>query len=481
MDQLLEVGNRAVKHAEKLGAQEAEIFLYTENRTSVRLIGGVFALRGGAVKGVKGSLARIMEPWIKKKGIPMITSGVRAGIGVRAIINKAIGFSSVSSLEEKRVLEAVEEAVQIAKIIPADPNWTSLPDPMKPTGQGGIFDKRFPDIDVKQMLDVAVDCCVTAADYDKRITQTTAMTFAASTSLGIVNTRGVEAHDQGTFFMAILYTKAKSGSEEVSSGDSLFSRIFPGDLRPVALSASKKTIECFGKKALPEKYVGPVVFENISWNELFSAIFTHGISALNVQENRSVYKGKIGSQVAKENFTVIDDGTLPEGFGTGKIDDEAIPRQKTTLIEKGTLTGFLYDNYCAKRDNRPSTGNGSRQRLYGSTAYANQPEIRPTNLLIAPGSAGLEGLVGEMKNGVLVKGFLIGAFHSNIVTGDFSVTAENAFKVENGSVAYPLKACTVAGNLYEALNSITAIGNDVKCLANVVNPSVMIEKIVVAT
>jgi len=86
-----------------------------------------------------------------------------------------------------------------------------------------------------------------------------------------------------------------------------------------------------------------------------------------------------------------------------------------------------------------------------------------------------------MKNGVLIKGGLIGALHSNTVTGDFSVTAENAFKIENGTVAYPLKPCTVAGNLYEALKSIVAIGNDTKSIANVVNPSLMIENIVVAT
>ncbi len=480
MEQILEVGSKAVKHAEKLGAEEAEAFLYTENRASVKLVGGIFASRGG-VRGVKGSFARIMEPWIKRKGIPIVTSGVRAGVGMRAVINKAIGFSSVSSLEEKRVQAAAEEAVQIAKIRPADPNWVSLPDPMKQTSQGGIFDRRILDLDIKQMLDLCVDCCVIAGDVDKRIKQTMAMMIAASGSFGIVSTRGVEAYDQGTIFISAVFAKAKSAGEEVGGEDALFSRTFTKDLRHIALNASRKAIECFGRKPLPEKYVGPVIFENTSWNDLFSVIFTQGISALNVQENRSAYKGKIGNSVARENLTVTDDGTLPDGFGTTKIDDEGVPRQKTNLIEKGVLTNFLYDNYSAKRDKRESTGNGSRQRLYGSTAYANQPAIRPSNLLIAAGSVGLDGLITEMKDGVLVKGGLIGALHSNTVTGDFSVTAENAFKIENGSVAYPLKPCTVAGNLYEALKAIVAIGNDSKCFGNAVNPSLIIDKIVVAT
>lgn len=142
MEELLRVGNKAAKQAQKLGADEAEIFLYIENQASVKFVGGIFASRGGAVKGIKGSLMRIAEPWIKKKGLPIITSGTRAGVGVRATIKKAIGFSSVSSIEEKKVLGAVEEAVKIAKIRPPDPNWVSLSEPKKPTGQYGIFDKK---------------------------------------------------------------------------------------------------------------------------------------------------------------------------------------------------------------------------------------------------------------------------------------------------------------------------------------------------
>jgi len=481
MEELLEVGNKAAKHAEKLGADEAEIFLYVNNHASVKFVGGIFASRGGAVKGIKGTLARIAEPWIKKKGLPIISSGIKAGVGVRAVLKKAVGFSSVSSIEEKKVLEAVEEAVKIAKIRPPDPNWVSLPEPKKARGKGGIFDKRIADLDFEKMLNLCVDCCVTAGDFDKRITQAMMMISTASVSFGIVNTRGVEASDKGTFFTTYISTKAKSEGEEVSSGDSLFSRTFTEDLQPIAVNASKRTIECLGRKALPEKYVGPVVFENVSWNQLFSAIFASGISALNVQENRSPFKGRLGKQVAKDNIVIIDDGTLPEGFGTSKIDDEGVPKQKTTIIERGVLQGLLYDNYSAAREKRESTGNASRQRFYGTAPYANQPMIRPSNLMLEPGKGGLEELVSEVKSGVLVKGSLIGAFHSNVVTGDFSVTAENAFKIENGAVAHPLKPCTVAGNLYEALNSVVSIGNDSKTILNVTCPSVTIEKIVVST
>jgi len=330
------------------------------------------------------------------------------------------------------------------------------------------------------MLDLCADCCVIAGDFDKRITHAMAMIASTSYSFAVVNTNGIEASDKGTTFEADVGTKAKSGNEEVSSSDFIMSRTFTEDLQPVAVNASKRAIECFGKRALPEKYSGPVVFRNVCWNQLFSVIFTHGISALNVQENRSVYKGKIGNQVAKDNVSIVDDGTLPDGFGTAKIDDEGVPKQKTPIIEKGVLSNILYDNYTAKRGKSESTGNASRQ-WRAMARYAVQPMIRPSNLILLPEKGSLEELIGEVKEGVLVKGGIIGALHSNAITGDFSITADNAFKIEKGEVVFPLKACTVAGNLYEALNNVIAIGNDLKTDANVVCPSLVIDKIVVAT
>lgn len=480
MDELVEIGRKAVNHAQGLGLDEAEIFLYKENQTTVKFAGGIFASRGGAVKGLKRRFARIAEPWIKKKGLPVVTSGVRAGVGVRAVEKKAIGFTSVSSIEEKNVLEVVEQAAKIAKIRPPDPNWVSLPEAKKPLGAGGIFDERVQELDAEKMLGLCADCCAAVGDFDKRITQAAAMISASSVYLAVVNTNGLESYDRGTTFTVSVDAKAKSGNEDVGGYDILSTRSFTNDLNPLAVSVAKRTVECLGRRALSEKHVGKVVFENTSWNALFSVIFPHGISALNVQENRSIYKGNVGNQVSGENVSIVDDGTLPDGFGTAKIDDEGTPRQRTPIVENGVLANIIYDNYAAKREQRESTGNASR---LGRTSppYANQPAIKPSNLVLLPGKGDLDELLSQVKNGVLVKGSPIGALHSNVITGDFSVTADTAFKIEDGRIAHPLKACTVAGNLYGALKSIVAIGGDSKAIGNVVCPSLIVDGIVAST
>jgi PmbA protein len=480
MEPLLEIGKKAMDQAQKLGADEAEIYLCREKQASVKFIGGIFASRSGTVKGFKGSLARIGESWIKKKGLPIINSGVKAGVGIRAIVNNAIGFSSVSSIEEKEVISAAEEAVSIAKIRPPDPNWVSLYEFEQPAGQGGVFDEKVSGLSIDEMLTMAADLCVSAGDVDKRITNVMSMISATSTSFGVLNTKGVAAEDRGTAFVAYMDFKAKSGTDEVSSGDVLFSRSLK-DLHSLAVDTAHKAIESLGRKSLPEKYVGPVVFENTSWSDLFLTIFAEGISALNAQENRSVYRGKIGEQMGSAGLSIVDDGTMPDGFATAKMDDEGVPRQKTQIVEDGVLRGFLFDNYSAKRENGKSTGNASRRRAFGSAAYANQPVIRPSNLIVAPGKSSLKELLSQVGRGVFVRGGVIGAGHSNEVTGDFSVSAGTAFKVENGEIAYPLKPCTVAGNLYDAMRSVVAIGNDLKCFGNVMCPSIVFDKIVVST
>jgi PmbA protein len=481
MEQLVEIGKKAIDHAQKLGIDEAEIYLYTEKHISAKFVGGIFASRSGAVKGFKGVFARMMEPWIKKKGLPIIRSGIKAGVGIRAIANKAIGFSSVSSIAEKQVLEAVEQAIKIAKIRPPDPNWVALPEPEEPSPQGATYDEKVSDLDVDDTLRMCVDCCVAGGDFDKRIVNVMSMVLAASTSFAVVNTRGVEAFDRGTVFAVFADFKAKASGDEVSAGDFIYSRTLAKDLPSFAVSVARRAVECLGRKALPEKYVGPVVFENTSWTELFTSIFTYGVSASNVQESRSVYKGKVGEGVADEKVSVVDDGTLPDGLGTAGTDDEGVARRRTPVIEKGVLSGFLHNNYSAKRDNIESTGNASRQRTFGSVAYANQPIISPSNLILASGKGDLSALLGEVRDCVLVKGSMVGSAHSNAVTGDFSVTAGTAFKVENGAVAYPLKPCTVAGNLYGSLNAIIALGSDLKVSGNVICPSVVVDKIVVST
>lgn len=483
IEELLNIGSKAIRHAEKLGADEAEAYLSAENVTSIKYVGGIVATRGPS-KGVKAKIVRLLEPWLKKKGIIFMNRGVKAGVGVRAVIDKSSGFASVSSIEEKSVLKAVEEAINIAKIRPPDPNWKSLPDPKKPTGTGGIFDQKLVDMDPAQVLSLSAECCVAAADFDKRVTQAISGVWAMTSYVGVVNSRGVEVGNKGTLFVGFIEAKAREGDDEVSSSEQIFSRRFVDDIQELGVNASERAVACLSGKKLDGTVEYPVIFENRALSNLFAFMLAHNASAFNVQEERSKYKGKISELVADKKVSVVDDGTLRDGFNTTLIDDEGVPRQRTPIIERGVLKSFIYDNYSAKRESCESTGNASRRRAFGSAPFSTQPRVSPSNLMLEPRRGKIEDLICEVNDGILVKTSLMGVIHSNAVTGDFSVTATNTFRIKNGEVKHPLKPCTIGGNFHEALKIVEMIGNDPRTCGffagGVTCPSIVVERLTVS-
>ena len=76
---------------------------------------------------------------------------------------------------------------------------------------------------------------------------------------------------------------------------------------------------------------------------LFHEMTGHGLESDAVQKGASVYAGQMGEKVAESLLTAYDDGSMPGEWGSGAIDDEGTPCQRTTLIEEGRLSSYLYD------------------------------------------------------------------------------------------------------------------------------------------
>jgi PmbA protein len=103
--------------------------------------------------------------------------------------------------------------------------------------------------------------------------------------------------------------------------------------------------------------------------------------------------------------------------------------------------------------------------------------VVPTNLMLLPGTATPEELIGSVENGFYVTE-LIG-FGVNGVTGDYSRGAAGLW-IENGELAYPVEEVTIAGNLLEMLMAIEGVGNDLVLRDRTSSPTVKIARMVVA-
>ena len=114
----------------------------------------------------------------------------------------------------------------------------------------------------------------------------------------------------------------------------------------------------------------------------FLDFLAHALSADAIQKGKSPFRGKIGTQVGTEKFTLIDDPDRERAVGSQPIDTEGTPSRKITLIENGTLRGFIHNMRSASQEGTQSTGHAAR----GS--YKTPPIIGPTNLFIQPGDIG---------------------------------------------------------------------------------------------
>ena len=196
----------------------------------------------------------------------------------------------------------------------------------------------------------------------------------------------------------------------------------------------------------------PVVLSSAAGGTMVHEAIGHGLEADLVQGGVSVYRGRVGEQVASKLVTVVDDATIPYARGSFYFDSEGVRGQKNILVENGILKGYLYDRLTAMKDGCASTGNGRRE------SYHAKPIVRMTNTLIAPGATPPEEIVRSVSQGLFVR--KMGGGQVNTVTGDFMFEVSEGYLIENGAVCEPVRGATLTGSGPDVLKNILMVGSD---------------------
>jgi len=178
----------------------------------------------------------------------------------------------------------------------------------------------------------------------------------------------------------------------------------------------------------------------------------HGLEGDFNRKGTSAFSGRVGQQVAARGVTVIDDGTLDQRRGSLNVDDEGNPTQRTVLIEDGILRGYMQDHLNAGLMRAPATGNGRRE------SFAHLPMPRMTNTIMLAGDKDPEEIIRSVKSGLYAASFSGGQV--DITSGKFVFSTSEAWMIEDGKLAYPVKGATLIGNGPDALTRVTMIGND---------------------
>ncbi|MBK2123684.1 metalloprotease TldD [Fangia hongkongensis] len=178
----------------------------------------------------------------------------------------------------------------------------------------------------------------------------------------------------------------------------------------------------------------------------------HGLEGDFNRKETSHFSNKIGQKVASSKCTVIDEGSIANRRGSLSFDDEGTPTQKTTLIEKGILKGYIHDRISAKAMNAHPTGNGRRE------SYAHPPLPRMTNTYMLPGEDRFEDMIASIDHGVYATHFNGGQV--DITSGQFVFVMDQAYLIEKGKITHPVKGASLIGHGPEVMQQISMVGAD---------------------
>ncbi|HID19538.1 MAG TPA: TldD/PmbA family protein [Methanophagales archaeon] len=431
---------------------------------------------------IYGERGDVLSIDLEREEVKKVKHVKSTGIGVRVVISNKIGFSSTTALESEAIETCVAHAIKQARVSDQDPYFSGFPAPSEQsyTKPEKTFDPRIIDL-LESGSDDAIEHCkemlkgMKEYKVGKSVTCTpTEGSFAAAhDETYILNSEGIETSDTGTYVSAgIAIVANESGGEETSGWEGKVSRqLSEIDFDWIGRAAVKLAVDSLGGKKLKTKEI-PAVFSPRAVQSLFAYTLIPQLSAESVQRKQSPYHGKKGQEIASENLSIIDDGTMPLGVNSRKMDGEGVRSESTSLVDTGVLKNFLYDSYTAGKDNVKSTGNAIR-------SFDNLPAPGATNFTISGRRASKDEMFREIGDGLFIQD-VIGAHTASRASGDFSVVAQNALGIKKGEL-YPVTQVMLAGNMQEVLKHVELVGTDTRQIYNVVSPSVMVSKVQVVS
>jgi TldD protein len=379
-------------------------------------------------------------------------SGSERGASIRVVSGESSYFGHVDGLAEDDLLRVADSVAQAAAGGDARP---------APLGHALSRGPQHPvatppgDVDAARKADLLRLCDDVARGAGAEIAQVSAGYAETRQLVEVFNSDGVAAADDRTRVRLAVQVVARRDSvvetgSETRGGHAGFELVAerPED---VAASAARKALVMLDARAAPTGRI-PVVVGNAFGGVLLHEAVGHGLESDAVQKKASVYAGRIGEQVAPEFVTAYDDGGRTGAWGSDGIDDEGTPTQRTTIIENGRLTSYLYDLIRARRDGARSTGNGRRE------SFRHLPWPRMTNTFFAPGDATPEELIAGVDRGLYAVSF--GGGQVEPATGDFVFGVSEGYLIEGGEVTAPVRGATLIGNGLEALRAIDGIAGD---------------------
>jgi len=426
--ELLEVADQVLKYAKDLKIPSAEAYIIKNSLTEIKYSKGKTECRDGMVQGV----------------------------GIRVAVGKQLGFATCAGFAPESLKFSLENALKIAKNSPEDSRFSGFVTESK-QGKEGILDDEIVKLSTETLIGHMAELVKECDIDDQRLVGADLEVGTEWGGFAVATTESCMVSSMHTAHYGTAYVAAMGQGERTTAFDFKVGRTIQ-DLSGIGKTAIEKSFKHLGSKPVDGTVKIPTIWEPLSASMLLSTTFTVGLNGGTVVEKRNPLMNKINEQIASKELQLFDDGTNPKKLACRAVDDEGSTSRKTEIIKDGILKSFLFDNFYGPVYGTGSTGNAQRNE---PTQYENLPSIGPNKLVIKPGQKNLDEIIKEYDEAIYIEGFPMGMGHSNMITGDFSVTATNAYLVKKGEIVHPLKPVSIAGNFFKTLKDLDQIGSDI--------------------
>lgn len=414
----------------------------------------VASARDGEDVEAYGSAGQRTQVRVRGGEVESLTFADSRGVGVRVIIEGRVGYAYAADPDEDDVVELVRSARKSAGFAEPD-EGNALPALVAVEPVPGIFRGTATGVETSRKVSLALEMERAAVAVHPEVRKVESAGYGDSVSrVAIASTKGGPLEYARTDSWATVGTLAeRDGETQTGFSLALAREIDELDWEAAAREAAVRAARLLGgTKPRTERMA--VILDPVAAAS-FLSVLAGALSAESVLKGRSLLATRVGEEIAGRSVTLLDDGRLEEGPAVAPFDDEGVSTARTSLVQEGTLRGFLHNTYTALKSGQRSTGNAGRG------GYRTVPGVSPSNLFIAPGERSPEELLSEAGRGVYVQE--VSGLHSgaNPISGEFSVGA-TGLRIEDGALSSPLREMTIASTLLDVLRGVVAMGNDLR-------------------
>jgi TldD protein len=389
---------------------------------------------------------------LEDERIENVSSGRDQGAGIRVIAGDKSSYAYTNVLTEDALIDAARQARgALAE------GAGSIADLRRTVVSASHPVERPPDdVAASEKVETLQAADTVARSAGEEVRQVTASYADIGQRVLIASSDGRIAEDQRTRVrFAVQVVAGRDGiittgfeAPGHSGGFELLDRFPAAELASQAAAKALRMLDAIPSPAGEF----PVVLAPGTGGVLIHEACGHGLEGDTLVKDASVYARRDGERFASESVTIIDDGSDIGAWGSFGVDDEGTPAQRTVLFDKGVLVGSMNDLLTAKKLKRSPTGNGRRE------SYAHLPVVRMTNTYLLPGPDDADEIIRSIDRGVYAATFAGGEV--NPATGNFVFGMSEAYMIEKGEIAQPIRGANLIGNGPQVLGAIEAVAAD---------------------